>query len=40
VRYLPTAFANVEFAWKLLAYGEDGGLDSQRLDRTLRDASS
>jgi hypothetical protein len=32
VRYLPTAFANVEFAWKLLAYGEDGGIELEKLD--------
>lgn len=32
MRYLPTAFANVEFAWKLLLYGESGGIDLERLD--------
>lgn len=32
MRYLPTAFANVEFAWKLLVYGESGGIDLERLD--------
>jgi hypothetical protein len=32
MRYLPTAFANVEFAWKLLHYGEDGGIDIDKLD--------
>ncbi|MDP3959533.1 MAG: hypothetical protein Q8Q26_05590 [Pseudorhodobacter sp.] len=32
MRYLPTAFANVEFAWKLLAYGEGGGIDLEKLD--------
>ena len=32
MRYLPTAFANVEFAWKLLAYGESGGIDLEKMD--------
>ncbi|MGQ0566725.1 MAG: hypothetical protein ACT4OK_16910 [Gemmobacter sp.] len=32
MRYLPTAFANVEFAWKLLFYGEGGGIDLEKLD--------
>lgn len=32
MQYLPTAFANVEFAWKLLAYGEAGGIDLEKLD--------
>lgn len=32
MRYLPTAFANLEFAWKLLAYGEAGGIDLEKLD--------
>lgn len=32
MRYLPTAFANVEFAWKLLVYGEAGGIELERLD--------
>jgi hypothetical protein len=32
MQYLPTAFANVEFAWKLLAYGESGGIELDRLD--------
>jgi hypothetical protein len=30
--YLPTAFANVEFAWKLLAYGEAGEIELDKLD--------
>ncbi len=32
MQYLPTAFANVEFAWKLLAYGEAGEIDLDKLD--------
>jgi hypothetical protein len=32
MQYLPTAFANVEFAWKLLAFGESGGIDLKKLD--------
>ena len=32
MQYLPTAFANVEFAWKLLAYGEAGEIDLEKLD--------
>lgn len=32
MQYLPTAFANVEFAWKLLAYGETGGIELEKLD--------
>lgn len=32
MRYLPTAFANVDFAWKLLVYGEAGEIDLEKLD--------
>lgn len=32
MQYLPTAFANVEFAWKLLAYGESGKIELEKLD--------
>ncbi len=32
MRYLPTAFANIEFAWKLLVYGEAGEIDLDKLD--------
>ncbi|SDR20313.1 hypothetical protein [Pseudovibrio sp. Tun.PSC04-5.I4] len=32
MKFLPTAFANVEFAWKLLAYGEAGEIDLKKLD--------
>lgn len=32
MKYLPTAFANVEFAWKLLVYGESGEIDLEKLD--------
>ena len=32
MRYLPTAFANLEFAWKLLVYGEAGEIDLEKLD--------
>ena len=32
MKYLPSAFANVEFAWKLLAYGESGEIDLNKLD--------
>lgn len=35
MQYLPTAFANVEFAWKLMAYGEDGEIDLDKLDREI-----
>jgi hypothetical protein len=32
MNYLPTAFANLEFAWKLLAYGEEPANKLQDLD--------
>src|SRR3989338_1297778 len=32
MQYLPTAFANVEFAWKLLVYGEAGEINLDKLD--------
>lgn len=32
MQYLRTAFANVEFAWKLLYYGEGGEIDLEKLD--------
>lgn len=32
MQYLPTAFANLQFAWKLLAYGEAGEIDLDKLD--------
>lgn len=32
MQYLPTAFANIEFAWKLLNYGETGQIDLDKLD--------
>lgn len=32
MQYLPTAFANVQFAWKLLSYGERGEIDLDELD--------
>lgn len=32
LQYLPSAFANVEFAWKLLVYGESGEIDLDKLD--------
>ncbi|MDZ4381358.1 MAG: hypothetical protein U0942_08465 [Parvibaculum sp.] len=32
MQYLPTAFANIEFAWKLLVYGEAGEIDLDKLD--------
>ena len=32
MKYLPTAFANVEFAWKLLAYGEADKIDLEEFD--------
>jgi hypothetical protein len=32
VKYLPTAFAQLEFAWKLYNYALDGGIDLAKLD--------
>lgn len=32
MQYLPTAFANVEFASKLLTYGESGNISLEKLD--------
>lgn len=32
MQYLPTAFANIEFAWKLLVYGENGGIELENFD--------
>lgn len=36
MRYLPTAFANLSFAWKLYNYGLDGRIDLEALDVPLR----
>ncbi|MDG1416853.1 MAG: hypothetical protein P8P99_03530 [Maricaulis sp.] len=36
MRYLPTAFANLHFAWKLYHYGLDGNIDLDKLDIPLR----
>lgn len=35
MKYLPTAFANLEFAWKLLVYGEAGEIDLEKLDKDI-----
>jgi hypothetical protein len=32
VKYLPTAFAQLQFAWKLYNYALEGGIDLERLD--------
>jgi hypothetical protein len=32
VRYLPTAFIQLQFAWKLYNYALEGGIDLDRLD--------
>jgi hypothetical protein len=32
MKYLPTAFENLEFAFKLLAYAQDGNIDWVKLD--------
>jgi len=32
VKYLPTAFWNLEFAWKLYNYVLDGGIELEKLD--------
>jgi hypothetical protein len=32
VKYLPTAFAQLQFAWKLYNYVLDGGIDLEKLD--------
>lgn len=32
-RYLPTAFAQLEFAWKLLALAQDGKINLDELDK-------
>ena len=42
MRYLPTAFAQLEFSWKLYGYALDGKLDRQELDipQTFKDGKS
>src|ERR1700730_17316726 len=32
MKYLPTAFAQLRFAWKLYNYALEGGVDLERLD--------
>ena len=35
MEYLDTAFVQLQFAWKLFKYAEDGKIDLDRLDRAL-----